>query len=226
MSELRTIIVTGASSGHRRLLRAGAEGATAGACSPPRASRRTSRRSRPTASRPSISTIASRNRSRRWSTAVLERTGGTLDALFNNGALCPARRRRGSAGRGAARAVRGQFLRLARSDAPRRAGDARAGPRPHRPLLVDPRPGAGQVARRLCRLQARAGRADAVPADRSSQGSGIHVSLIEPGPVESKIAPNALAWFLKQHRPRELGASRGLSGAARAHARRRQRSRG
>ena len=29
------------------------------------------------------------------------------------------------------------------------------------------------------------------------QGSGIHVSLIEPGPVKSKIATNALAWFLK-----------------------------
>jgi len=27
------------------------------------------------------------------------------------------------------------------------------------------------------------------------QGSGIHVSLIEPGPVISKIAPNALPWF-------------------------------
>lgn len=28
-------------------------------------------------------------------------------------------------------------------------------------------------------------------------GSGIHVSLIEPGPIESKIAPNGLEWFLK-----------------------------
>ena len=28
-------------------------------------------------------------------------------------------------------------------------------------------------------------------------GSNIHVSLIEPGPVKSKIATNALAWFLK-----------------------------
>jgi len=28
-------------------------------------------------------------------------------------------------------------------------------------------------------------------------GSGIHVSLIEPGPIESRIAPNGLAWFLK-----------------------------
>jgi NAD(P)-dependent dehydrogenase (short-subunit alcohol dehydrogenase family) len=28
-------------------------------------------------------------------------------------------------------------------------------------------------------------------------GSGIHVSLIEPGPVKSRIATNALAWFLK-----------------------------
>jgi len=27
-------------------------------------------------------------------------------------------------------------------------------------------------------------------------GSGIHVSLIEPGPIESRIAPNGLAWFL------------------------------
>jgi NAD(P)-dependent dehydrogenase (short-subunit alcohol dehydrogenase family) len=27
------------------------------------------------------------------------------------------------------------------------------------------------------------------------EGSGIHVSLIEPGPVVSKIAPNALPWF-------------------------------
>lgn len=28
-------------------------------------------------------------------------------------------------------------------------------------------------------------------------GTGIHVSLIEPGPVKSKIATNALGWFLK-----------------------------
>lgn len=28
-------------------------------------------------------------------------------------------------------------------------------------------------------------------------GTGIHVSLIEPGPIRSKIATNALAWFLK-----------------------------
>lgn len=28
-------------------------------------------------------------------------------------------------------------------------------------------------------------------------GSGIHVSLIEPGPITSKIATNALTWFLK-----------------------------
>jgi NAD(P)-dependent dehydrogenase (short-subunit alcohol dehydrogenase family) len=28
-------------------------------------------------------------------------------------------------------------------------------------------------------------------------GTGIHVSLIEPGPVKSKIAANALVWFLK-----------------------------
>lgn len=28
-------------------------------------------------------------------------------------------------------------------------------------------------------------------------GSGVHVSLIEPGPVTSKIASNGLPWFLK-----------------------------
>jgi short-subunit dehydrogenase len=28
-------------------------------------------------------------------------------------------------------------------------------------------------------------------------GTNIHVSLIEPGPVKSKIAANALGWFLK-----------------------------
>ena len=29
------------------------------------------------------------------------------------------------------------------------------------------------------------------------EGSGVHVSLIEPGPIESKIASNGLAWFEK-----------------------------
>lgn len=29
------------------------------------------------------------------------------------------------------------------------------------------------------------------------EGSGIHVSLIEPGPIESRIASNGLAWFEK-----------------------------
>ena len=29
------------------------------------------------------------------------------------------------------------------------------------------------------------------------QGSGVHVSLIEPGPIRSKIATNALPWFFK-----------------------------
>ena len=182
---------------HRRLLRPGAEGAKAGACSRRRASRRTSPRSRPTASKPSISTIASRTRSRRWSTTVLERTGGTLDALFNNGAYSQP----GAVEDLPVAALREQFEAnfFGWHDLTRRIVPVmrRAGPRPHRPLLVDPRPGAGQMARRLCRVEARARRADAVHARRNSQGSGIHVSLIEPGPVESKIATNALAWFLK-----------------------------
>ncbi len=55
------------------------------------------------------------------------------------------------------------------------------------------------------------------------QGTGIHVSLIEPGPVKSKIATNALGWFLKNVGLRELGAPGRLPGAARPAERGRQR---
>ena len=53
------------------------------------------------------------------------------------------------------------------------------------------------------------------------QGSGIHVSLIEPGPVESRIAPNGLFWFERNidhensvHREAYQGAARAACAAA------------
>ncbi len=46
-------------------------------------------------------------------------------------------------------------------------------------------------------------------------GAGIHVSLIEPGPVVSKIATNGLPWFLKyidiQHSPHRKAYERQLA---------------
>ena len=116
-------------------------------------------------------------------------------------------------------------LRLARPDAAHRAGHARPGPWPHRPLLVDPRPDAGEMARRLCRLQACAGRADAVPARRTA---GLrHPCLADrarPDRIEDRLQRAGLV--PEEHRPRGLGPPRGLPGAARAAARRRHRSRG
>ena len=53
------------------------------------------------------------------------------------------------------------------------------------------------------------------------KGSGIHVSLIEPGPVASKIAPNALPWFERYIDHEDSVHREAYQGAARAHARRR-----
>ena len=199
MSEPRTIIVTGASSGigaycARALKR---DGWRVFATARKPAGHRT--RSTPTASRRSISTIASRNRSRRWwrrcwSGPAARSTRSTTMARIRRPA--PSRTCRSRP----ARAVRGQSVRLARSHPPHRAGDAPAGSWPHRQLLVDPRADAGPLARRLCRIQACAGRADDDHADRSSRSSGIHVCLIEPGPVESQDRHQRPRLVRAQHR--------------------------
>ena len=80
----------------------------------------------------------------------LARTGGTLDALFNNGAYAQA----GAVEDLPVAALREQFEAnfFGWHDLTRRIVPVmRAqGHRPHRPLLVDPRPGAGEVSRRLC----------------------------------------------------------------------------
>ena len=128
--------------------------------------------------------------------AVLERTGGTLDALFNNGAYAQA----GAVEDLPVEALREQFEAnffgwhdLTRRITPvmRRQGHGRL---VHCSSILGLAPvrfrGAYSASKHaleglmLCMRQ-------------ELEGSGIHVSLIEPGPVTSKIASNGLAWFLK-----------------------------
>lgn len=128
--------------------------------------------------------------------AVLDRTGGRLDALFNNGAYAQA----GAVEDLAVAALREQFEAnffgwhdLTRRIVPvmRRQGHGRM---VHCSSILGLAPvrfrGAYSASKHalealmLCQRQELA-------------GSGVHVSLIEPGPVKSKIASNGLAWFLK-----------------------------
>ncbi|RRI00658.1 SDR family oxidoreductase [Mesorhizobium tamadayense] len=128
--------------------------------------------------------------------AVLERTGGTLDALFNNGAYAQP----GAVEDLPVEALREQFEAnffgwhdLSRRVVPvmRRQGHGRL---VHCSSILGLAPvrfrGAYSASKHaveglmLCMRQ-------------ELGGSGIHVSLIEPGPVTSKIASNGLAWFLK-----------------------------
>ncbi|WP_296744821.1 SDR family oxidoreductase [Mesorhizobium sp.] len=128
--------------------------------------------------------------------AVLERTDGTLDALFNNGAYAQA----GAVEDLPVAALREQFEAnffgwhdLTRRIMPvmRRQGHGRL---VHCSSILGLAPvrfrGAYAASKHaleglmLCMRQ-------------ELEGSGIHVSLIEPGPVASKIASNGLAWFLK-----------------------------
>ncbi|PBC06232.1 SDR family oxidoreductase [Mesorhizobium sp. WSM3860] len=128
--------------------------------------------------------------------AVLERTGGTLDALFNNGAYAQP----GAVEDLPVEALREQFEAnffgwhdLTRRVVPvmRRQGHGRL---VHCSSILGLAPvrfrGAYSASKHaveglmLCLRQ-------------ELEGSGIHVSLIEPGPVTSKIASNGLAWFLK-----------------------------
>lgn len=127
---------------------------------------------------------------------VLERTGGTLDALFNNGAYAQP----GAVEDLPVAALREQFEAnffgwhdLTRRVMPimRRQGHGRL---VHCSSILGLAPvrfrGAYSASKHaieglmLCMRQ-------------ELEGSGIHLSLIEPGPVTSKIASNGLAWFLK-----------------------------
>lgn len=128
--------------------------------------------------------------------SVLERTGGRLDALFNNGAHAQP----GAVEDLPVSALKEQFEAnlfgwhdLTRRIVPvmRRQGHGRL---VHCSSILGLTPvrfrGAYSASKHaleglmLCLHQ-------------ELQGSGIHVSLIEPGPVTSKIASNGLFWFLK-----------------------------
>ncbi|RVD60662.1 SDR family oxidoreductase [Mesorhizobium sp. M2D.F.Ca.ET.185.01.1.1] len=128
--------------------------------------------------------------------AVLERTGGRLEALFNNGAYAQP----GAVEDLPVEALREQFEAnffgwhdLTRRVMPvmRRQGHGRL---VHCSSILGLAPvrfrGAYSASKHaieglmLCMRQ-------------ELEGSGIHLSLIEPGPVTSKIASNGLPWFLK-----------------------------
>lgn len=128
--------------------------------------------------------------------AVLGRTGGTLAALFNNGAYAQP----GAVEDLPVEALREQFEAnffgwhdLTRRVVPimRRQGHGRL---VHCSSILGLAPvrfrGAYSASKHaveglmLCMRQ-------------ELEGSGVHASLIEPGPVTSKIASNGLAWFLK-----------------------------
>ncbi|RWC28958.1 MAG: SDR family oxidoreductase [Mesorhizobium sp.] len=128
-------------------------------------------------------------------TAVLDRTGGRLDALFNNGAYAQP----GAVEDLPVAALKHQFeanffgwhdLTGRLVPVMRRQGHGRI---VHCSSILGLVPvrfrGAYSASKHalealmLCQRQELA-------------GSGVHVSLIEPGPVKSKIASNGLPWFL------------------------------
>ncbi len=127
---------------------------------------------------------------------VMERSGGRLDALFNNGAYSQA----GAVEDLSVSALREQFEAnffgwhdLTQRVVPgmRRQGSGR---------IVHCSSILGLVPQRF--RGAYAASKFAVEGLMLCQrmeldGSGVHVSLIEPGPIRSKIATNGLAWFKK-----------------------------
>ncbi|MER8921839.1 SDR family oxidoreductase [Mesorhizobium sp. M0802] len=128
--------------------------------------------------------------------SVLKRTGGRLDALFNNGAHAQP----GAVEDLPVAALREQFEAnffgwhdLTRRIVPvmRRQGHGRL---VHCSSILGlaPVPFRGAYSASKHALEGLM-----LCMQQELRGSGIHVSLIEPGPVTSKIASNGLFWFLK-----------------------------
>lgn len=128
--------------------------------------------------------------------AVLDRTGGRLDALFNNGAYSQP----GAVEDISTDALREQFDAnfFGWHDLTRRI------------VPVMRRQGGGRIVHcsSIMGLAPFKFRGPYAASKHALEGlmlclrselldAGIHVSLIEPGPVRSKIATNALEWFLK-----------------------------
>lgn len=125
---------------------------------------------------------------------VLERTGGRLDALFNNGAHAQA----GAVEDLPMAALRDQFEAnfFGWHDLTRRI------------VPVMRRQGSGRIVNcssilGLTPVKFRGAYASSKHAleglmlcmRQELDGSGVHVSMIEPGPIASKIASNGLPWF-------------------------------
>jgi len=126
--------------------------------------------------------------------AVLERTGGRLTALYNNGAHAQA----GAVEDLPVEALRWQFEAnlfgwhdLTRRVVPvmRAQGHGRI---VHCSSILGVTPALWRGAYVASK---HAVEGLMLTLRMELMGSGIHVSLIEPGPVESRIARNALAWF-------------------------------
>lgn len=127
---------------------------------------------------------------------VLSRTGGRLDALFNNGGYAQA----GAVEDLPTAALREQFEanlfgwhELTRRIVPvmRRQGNGRL-------VYCSSILGLTPVKFRGAYAASKHALEGLMLCLRAElEGSGVHVSLIEPGPIESKIASNGLAWFEK-----------------------------
>lgn len=129
-------------------------------------------------------------------TAVLERTGGTLDALYNNGAYAQA----GAVEDLPVEALKAQFETnffgwhdLTRRIVPvmRRQGHGRI-VQCSSILGVAPVKWRGAYSASKHALEALS-----LCLRAELEGTGIHVSLIEPGPIRSRMPDNALPWFEK-----------------------------
>ena len=126
--------------------------------------------------------------------AVLERTGGTLAALYNNGAYA----QRGAVEDLPVEALREQFEAnvfgwhdLTRRVAPvmRRQGHGRI---VHCSSILGLTPALWRGAYVASK---HAVEGLMLTMRMELKGSGVHVSLIEPGPIESRLASNAVQWF-------------------------------
>jgi NAD(P)-dependent dehydrogenase (short-subunit alcohol dehydrogenase family) len=128
--------------------------------------------------------------------SVLARTGGTLDALYNNGAYAQA----GAVEDLPVAALREQFEAnfFGWHDLTRRVIPAMRAQGHGRIVHCSSILGLTPVKWRGAYSASKHALEGLMLCLRAElQGSGIHVSLIEPGPVESRIASNGLEWFEK-----------------------------
>ncbi len=128
--------------------------------------------------------------------AVMARTGGTLDALYNNGAYAQA----GAVEDMPVAALREQFEAnfFGWHDLTRRVVAVMRGQGHGRIVHCSSILGLVPVKFRGAYAASKHALEGLMLCLRLElEGSGVTISLIEPGPIESKIAPNGLPWFEK-----------------------------